>query len=221
MSAISDLLKVPSESFVRKNLPAASYLCQIVKAELLGNYWKASDKRPARWMLVYVPTIKIVDVIPTNDEELDAQISAQLAQYGDWQGKEIRYAQYREIPGYGDKKLCASIEMAKGSKGTGLNFVLADTTAEWESLKAIADSAPRFYTATNSQGVQDGWVVKCLSKDPTQHIPLDLPPQDHPNPLELIVPATEGAYLVVDFVLERDDSGQYDDKLMVGGTSSV
>lgn len=220
MSAISDLLSAPSDSFVRKSLPAASYLCQIVKADLLGGYWKANDKRPAKWFTSYVPTIKIIDVKPTNDPELDATIQQALSDFGDWQGKELRYAQMREIPGYSEEKLCAGIDMARGAKGNGLNYTIGDATEEWASA-TLSQGVTRFYTAINTQGKQDGWVVTTLSKEPNRHVPIDLPPQDDPNPLGKVIEATIGAYLVVDLVVEQDPEGKYQPKLVVGGTSSV
>jgi hypothetical protein len=51
---------------------------------------------------------------------------------------------------------------------------------------------------------------------------LDLPPQDHPAPLELVIPATENAYLVVSFELEpSSDPDKYAPRLKVTSTSSV
>lgn len=221
MSAITDLLAAPSEAFVRKQLPAASYLCQIVKNEILPGYWKANDKRPAKWFLVAVPTIKLLSVIPTGDPEQDASVQEALSAYGDWEGKELRFAALREVPGYSERKLLAGIEMARGAKGNGLNYTLADTTEEWGAMTGVAPSASRFYTSTNSQGKPDGWVVTTLSKEPNRHVPIDLPPQDDPNPLGKVIEATVNSYLVVDLVLEIDSEGKYEPKLMVGGTSSV
>lgn len=221
MSAFTDLLSQPSDSFVRKQLPAASYLCQIVKAELLPGYWKASEKRPARWYLAFTPTIKLIDVIPSGDPEEDAKVQQALDDYGDWQGKEMRFAQLREVPGYSEKKLLAGIEMAKNAKGSGLNYILADTTPEWASHKEMADSAARFYTSVNSQGKQDGWVVTTLSQEPQRHVPIELPSQDDPAPLGKVIEATVNSYLVVDLTLETDPEGKYAPKVLVGGTSSV
>jgi hypothetical protein len=222
MSAITDLLAAPSEDFTRKSLPAAAYLCQIVHAELLGGYWKPSDdgKRGARWFTSYVPTIKIIDVIPSGDPEQDATVQQALSDFGDWQGKELRFTQYREIPGYSEKKFVVGIEMAKGAKGNGLNYTIGDATESWASA-TLSQSATRFYTAVNSQGKQDGWVVTTLSKEPNRHVPIDLPSQDDPNPLGKVIEATIGSYLVVDFVLEADPEGKYEPKFMVSKTSSV
>jgi len=217
MSAISELLTTSPEAFVNKLLPKGDYLCQIIEAELMHGYWKANPpKRPkARWFEAYVPTIEIIDVVPTGDEDIDAEQMAALEAFGDWKGYKPpkdkgRWVQPQDIPGYDDKVTCAGMAF--------INFVLAETTEEWEAMTKLADSAHRFYTSKNSQGNPDGWVIKTLSTDPETHTP---PAIDSDTGLAEVIEATKGCYLVVSIGHEQDEEQKYEPKLTVEATSAV
>jgi hypothetical protein len=221
--SIADLLKsAKPEDFTKKMLPEASYLCQITEAEPLPRYWKPNETkgRPAVWAFVYVPSIKIIDVLSTGDPDMDAEIQAQLARFGDWKGYTLRYTLNQEIPGHEQKILCAGIEMKQGARGFGLNYTLAETTPNWESVKEYSRALPRFWTSADKNGEQDGWTVKVLSSSPDSHTPINLPASDDPEPLPKVIEATIGAYLIVDLAIESDPTGEYPDKLMVAGTSA-
>ena len=218
MSAISELLQAAPEDFVRKMMPAGDYLCQIVEAELMHGYWKANPAKGtrARWFEVYVPTIAVVDYIPSSDEDIDAETRNALEQFGDWKGYRPpngtgHWTQMQQVPGFNDRVRCAGI-------ANGLNFALAETTEEWESMKELSSSAPRFYTSENSRGDVDGWVVKTLSTDPETFSP---PAIEKHTPLPEIIEATKGCYLVVSLKHEQDESGQYEPKVVCDSTSSI
>jgi hypothetical protein len=223
MAGILDLFKTAKpEDFTRKMLPDASYLCQIDEAEPLPMYWKPNEAkgRAAVWRYVYVPKIRILDILPSGDNDLDAAIRDQLERFGDWKGYELRYTINQEIPGHDQRILCAGIEMKQGARGFGLNYALADMTPNWESIKEYSKALPRFWTSSDKNGNQDGWVVKVLSSSPDSHTPIPLPASDDPEPLPKVIAATIGAYLIVDLAAEVDPTGEYPDKLMVAGTSA-
>lgn len=217
MSAISELLAAPPEDFIRKLFPAGEYLCQIVEAEIKHGYWKPnpSKNRAARWMETYVPTIEIVDVVPSGDEDIDAALVTALDNFGDWKGFRPpsgsgRWVQMQTVPGYEDKIQCAGI-------ANGLNYILADSTPEWAGLKEIAPSATRFYTSQNSQGNIDGFVHKILSTDVEAHEP----PVSTVEPLLKVVEATKGCFLLVTLRIEEDPTGEYDPKVVCDGVAPV
>lgn len=218
MSAISELLSSSPEAFVRKLFPKGDYLCQIVEAELKHGYWKANPSKgtKARWFEVYVPTIKIIDYVPSGDEDIDAETTDLLITFGDWKGYmppngRGHWTQMQQVPGYNDRIQCAGI-------ANGLNFALAETTPEWESMRELSLSAARFFTSKNSRGEIDGWVVKVLSTDPEQHTP---PEVDSETSLPDIINLTKGCYLVVTLDQEQDEKGEYEPKVICDGTASV
>lgn len=217
MTAISDLLNAGQEEFVRKLLPAGEYLCQIIEAELKHGYWKANPEknRGPRWMEVYVPTIQLVDVVPTGDPDIDEAMMNQLEVFGDWKGYKPpngsgRWMQMQTVPGFNDKVQCAGI-------ANGLNYIMAETTPEWAAMKELASSAPRFYTSQNSQGQVDGFVNKVLSTSPDQHVP----PVSEQMKLDEIIAATKGCFLQVSLKVEEDPSGEYEPKIVCDGVASV
>lgn len=213
MSAISDLLGSSPEAFVRKLFPKGDYLCQISEAELLHGYWKGnpSEGKKARWFEAYVPTIKVIDYVPDGDEDIDIDTQDALAKFGDWQGYTRRWTQMQTVPGFNDKIRCAGM-------ANNLNFILAESTEEWTAMKELAQSAPRFYTSQNSQGVVDGWVVKVLSTDPEVFTPPEI---DQSTPLGDIIAATKGCYLIVRLDHEQDEKGEYEPKVVCAGTAGV
>lgn len=213
---ISDLLKgAKPEDFQRKELPAAAYKVQIVEAEPLPFYWKPNPakSRGATYGLSYVPKLKILDVLLPGDPELDAEIMAQLERFGDWRNFEFRFTQMQEVPGHEKKLLCAGI--------SPVNFVLADCNVNWEGVKEYSRGLPRFYTSSDKNGNQAGFVVDKLSSDPDSFESIDLPSPDDMEPLPRVIEATQGAYLVVTLGYEVDPTGQYPDKLVITETSSI
>lgn len=221
MSAISQMLSADTSGLIRKTLPKGDYLCQIVEADILHGYWKPNPpKRPkARYFEVYVPTIEIIDFVPSGDEELDNELAAALEAFDEnWKGFRPgsmpgsgRWVQPQEVPGHDKKVLCAGI-------ANGLNFALAETTQDWEQFIEFAGEATRFYTSANTHGEPDGFVVKKLSSDPTNFTPLAI---TSGMPLDQIIEATKGAYLIVSLDIESDPEGKYDDKVVVAGTEAV
>ena len=216
MSGMNDLLSQATlEDLQVKALPAASYLCKIVDAAVMGAFWKANPAKGVgnRWNLFYVPTIEIVDVRPSGDPELDEEILGQLTRFGDWKGYKRRWTQNQEVPGFNSKVECAGV--------SNINFQLAETSERWENVVQFSRGLPRFYTATDRNGERGGWVWHTLSADPETFEHLDLPPQDDPNPLAKVVEATVGSYLLVDLGMEVDPKGEYPDKLIVDNTGPV
>ena len=217
MSAISDLLGASPEDFVRKLLPAGDYLCQIIEAEVKHGYWKPNPSKgtSARWFESYVPTIQIIDYVPSGDEDIDEAAKQALDNFGDWQGFKPpsgsgRWVQMQEVPGYSEKVQCAGI-------ANGLNFALIDTTPEWAAMKEVAGSGPRFYNSCNAQGEVGGFVVETLSTDQSEHIP----PEISVQPLGEVIEATKGCFLIVSLKIEEDPTGQYDPKVVCDGTRAV
>lgn len=218
MTAISELLSASPEDFVRKLFPKGDYLCQITEAELMHGYWKGNPSKGTkpRWFEVYVPTIEIVDYVPSGDEDIDAETMKLLENFGDWKGYKPprgsgRWTQMQQVPGFNDKVPCAGI-------ANGLNFALAETTPEWESMTELSSQAPRFYTSQNAQGNVDGWVVKVLSTDPENHTP---PTISSDTPLAEIIEATKGCYLIVSLDHEQDEKGEYEPKVICKETAPV
>ncbi len=216
MTAITELLAASPEDFVRKMIPKGDYLCQIVEAEVLHGYWKGdpSAGKKARWFEAYVPTIEIIDYVPAGDEDIDAETLAALENFGDWKGfrpptKNGNWVQFQTIPGFKDKVKCAGIAI-------GLNFILADVTEEWETLKELTVS--RFFTSKDSQGQVSGWVVKVLSTDPETFTPPDI---QSDTSLSAVIEATKGCYLIVSLDHEQDETGKYEPKVICAGTTEV
>jgi hypothetical protein len=213
---ISDLLKgAKPEDFQRKELPAADYLVQIVEAEPLPVYWKPnpSKGRGATYALAYTPKLKIIDVLLPGDPELDEEIKAQLERFGDWKGWEFRFTQMQEVPGHEKKILCSGI--------SPVNFMLAECQVNWEGVKEYSRGLPRFYTSSDKNGNQAGFVADKLSASPTEFVPINLPDQDDSEPLPKVIEATIGAYFIATLGFEVDPTGQYPDKLTIKEVSSV
>jgi hypothetical protein len=200
MSAISDLLKMPASTIEQKSFPAGSYKCRIVEAEPLRYYWGKS----AQWGLMYVPRIRVVDVIPTGDPDLDDDQMAALERFGDWQGFSKRYTMRLEIPGFTNKIECGGI-------ANGLNFPLVVTTPHWESLAGPHIQAPHFYISAEKAptGVASGFVVDVLGLAPP--VGADI---------ESIIAMTNDKMLVVEFVLKQDNP-DYPARLEVANTSAL
>jgi len=219
MSAISELLSSGPENFVQKLFPAGDYLCQIIEAEVKHGYWKPNppDRPQARWFEVYVPTIEVIDYVPTGDEDIDAATKKALENFGDWKGfrpprgtaNSGRYTQWREIPGYDKKIECAGI-------ANGLNYDLVEATPNWEAKIDYAQSVARFYNSCNAQGEVAGFVHDVLSTDKDTHIP----PVTEALPIAEVINATKGCFLVVTFVHQQDDP-KYDPKLEVEAVREV
>ena len=218
MSAITDLLSAAPEDFVRKMLPKGDYLCQIVEAELLHGFWKgnpSAGKKP-RWFEAYVPTIEIIDYIPSGDDDIDAETLTALENFGDWKGYQPpngsgHWVQMQQVPGFNDKIKCAGMAF-------GLNFILAETTPEWVSMIELASSAARFFTSQNARGEVDGWVVKTLSTDPESLTPPEI---EANTSLPDIIERTKGCYLIVTIDHEQDEKGEYEPKVICDGTSGI
>ena len=78
MSAKSQLLSTPAEATEVRLFPAGDYICQIVEADVLGGFWKATENRPqARWFQSYVPTLRILDYLRSGDPQQDERTAAQ------------------------------------------------------------------------------------------------------------------------------------------------
>jgi hypothetical protein len=216
MSSISELLVAPVESFVKKTLPEGDYLLQVVEIDIKHYFWKASPakSRGPVWGDAVVPTIEIVDMIPSGDSTLDDQQLSALNAFGDWKGFRPpygsgRWTQYQEVQGYKDKIECAGI--------SPINFPLAIATPEWASMVEIHPQATRFYTSANSRGEPDGFVVKVLSTEPTRHVP----PVTSALPLGEVISACKGCFFVATFSMKEDETGQYDPKLEITAVTSV
>ena len=216
MSGISDLLKgARAEDFQKKELPAADYKVQIVEAEPLTAYWKPNPAkgRGATYLLVYVPKLRIVDVLMTGDPELDAEIKTQLDRFGDWKGFEFRFTQLQEVPGHEKKLLCAGI--------SPVNFTLAECNAGWDGVKEYSRGLPRFYTSSDKNGNQSGFVADKLSANPDSFEPINLPDPNDPEPLPKVIEATIGSYFIATLGFETDPTGQYPDKMVIKETSAI
>jgi len=219
MSAISELLSSGPENFVQKLFPAGDYLCQIVEAEIKHGYWKPKppDRPQARWFEVYVPTIEVIDYIPTGDEDIDAQQAEALEKFGDWKGfrpprggaNSGRYTQWREIPGFEKKVECAGI-------ANGLNYDLVEASPNWEAKTGYANGVARFYNSCNAQGEVGGFVHDVLSTEPDTHTP----PITSAIGIGEVIEATKGCYLVVTFIHQQDDP-KYEPKLEVESVREV
>lgn len=200
MTAISDLLKMPSASIEQKSFPAGSYVCQIIEAEPMRFYWGKS----AQWGFMYVPRIEVVDVVPTGDPDLDADQMAALERFGDWQGFKKRYTMRLEIPGHNDKVECGGI-------ANNLNFPLFLTSPQWEELAGVHLQASRFYISADKSptGVASGFIVDVLGLTP-----------ESGADMESIISSTIDQKFVVEFVITQNNP-DYPPRLEVANTSAL
>jgi len=187
MNAITETLEGGNEDYIEKLFPGGKYLAQIMKAEVLNGYWGSAN----RWFTAAVPSIKIVDSVPTGDPELDDNQLVALEVFGDWEGfmppkGSGAWTMFRTVPGKEGRIRLAGI--------SELNFVLADTTPQWKHKTATAKEAHRFFTPKNSQGEVGGWVINTLSASPNSYESLDITAKSTPREVLL---AIEGAYLNV------------------------
>ncbi len=128
-------------------LPAGHYKVQIVKYDWLPFMWKKNST----FGMMYVPTLKLVDVIPSGDEEVDAQLHADLDAYGDWTAREIQFA-------YTTKD--TNRRMAQVSE---LNFPLVETTPDGEVTGIMDRQASRFHvTPAQNNGNEAGFIHDVL-----------------------------------------------------------
>lgn len=129
-------------------LPAGTYKVQIVKYDWLPFSWKKSNSHG----LMYVPTIKLIDYIPSGDDDTDAEFKAQLDAYGDWTARELQFAYSpKDTP---NKRMAQVAE---------INFPLVETDAAGEPIGIMERQAARFHvTADKNGGVEAGWIHDVL-----------------------------------------------------------
>jgi len=207
MSIIDAALRTPGSAFVKNILPAGTYKCQILDADLMRFYWGRSGV----WGLMYVPTVRLVDMIPTGDPEIDETWTSGLEALGDWRRITKKYTMKIEVPGYAER-----IEL--GGIANNLNFPLRLTTPRWEELVSdkrgnpiMHPQASRFYLPAreSATGVASGFVVDTLGLTPLLDVDL-----------EAIITATLDRMLAVTFV-HRQPNPQYEPRVEVENTSSV
>lgn len=128
-------------------LPAGHYKVQIVKYDMLPFAWKKNNT----FGLMYVPTIKLVDVVPSGDDEIDAKMMAALDAYGDWTARELQFA-------YTTKD--TNRRMAQVSE---INFPLFETSPDGEDVSIMERQVARFHiTPDRNNGVEAGFVHDIL-----------------------------------------------------------
>ena len=129
-------------------LPAGTYKVQIVKYDWLPFSWKKSNSHG----LMYVPTIKLIDYIPSGDDDTDAEFKAQLDAYGDWTARELQFAYSpKDTP---NKRMAQVAE---------INFPLIETDAEGNVIGVIERQASRFHvTPDKNNHVEAGFIHDVL-----------------------------------------------------------
>jgi len=214
MSAISEVLSAKKEDFVHKLFPAGDFLCQIVEAEIMDGYYKGSQK----WFTAYVPSIEVVDYIPTGDEDIDQETLAELENFGDWKGYKLgnskgRWTMSTQPPGYEEKVICANPISANN-----LQFELAEATPKWEHLKSYSEQISRFFDSKR----MSGFVVEKLSTDPESFIPIELSEEvlNASDMLIQIINLTKGTYVGVSLKHEQNDP-KYPTKVVCADTFAI